>query len=181
MARLKDKYKNDIIPELMKEFSYRNVMQVPRLEKIVLNAGIGEAIQNIKILDAAVKELGVITGQKSVITRAKKSIAGFKLRKGMPIGCRFTLRGNRMYEFLDRFICAALPRIRDFRGVSSNSFDGKGNFSYGVKEQIIFPEINQDKIVGIYGMDITIVTSARTNDEGKALLGHLGMPFTNQA
>lgn len=179
MARLKEKYRQEIIPTLMKEFSFKNVMQVPKLEKIVLNAGLGEAIQNIKLLDAAVNELGMITGQKAVITRAKKSIAGFKLRKGMPVGCRVTLRGDMMYEFLDKFICVALPRIRDFRGVSAKAFDGRGNYAFGVKEQIIFPEINQDKIASIYGMDIVITTSAKSNEEGKALLRHFGMPFSN--
>lgn len=179
MARLKEKYRQEIIPTLMKEFSFKNVMQVPKLEKIVLNAGLGEAIQNIKLLDAAVNELGMITGQKAVITRAKKSIAGFKLRKGMPVGCRVTLRGEMMYEFLDKFICVALPRIRDFRGVSAKAFDGRGNYAFGVKEQIIFPEINQDKIASIYGMDIVITTSAKSNEEGKALLRHFGMPFSN--
>jgi large subunit ribosomal protein L5 len=179
MTRLKEKYKQKIVSTLVKEFSYKNVMQVPKIEKVILNVGIGEAIQNIKLLDAAVKELATITGQKPVVTRAKKSIAGFKLRKGMPIGCKVTLRGDRMYEFLDKFICGALPRIRDFRGVPSEAFDGVGNYAYGVKEQIIFPEINQDKIVSTYGMDIIIVTSARTNEEGKALLGYLGLPFIN--
>ncbi|TNF54168.1 50S ribosomal protein L5 [bacterium] len=179
MARLKEKYGQEIIPTLMKEFSFKNVMQVPKLEKIVLNVGLGEAIQNIKLLDAAVNELGMITGQKAVITRAKKSIAGFKLRKGMPVGCRVTLRGDMMYEFLDKFICVALPRIRDFRGVSPKAFDGRGNYAFGVKEQIIFPEINQDKIASVYGMDIVITTSAKSNEEGKALLRHFGMPFSN--
>lgn len=179
MARLKEKYRQEIIPTLMKEFSFKNVMQVPKLEKIVLNVGLGEAIQNIKLLDAAVNELGMITGQKAVITRAKKSIAGFKLRKGMPVGCRVTLRGDMMYEFLDKFICVALPRIRDFRGVSPKAFDGRGNYAFGVKEQIIFPEINQDKIASVYGMDIVITTSAKSNEEGKALLRHFGMPFSN--
>jgi large subunit ribosomal protein L5 len=177
MTRLKEKFKQEVVPVLTKEFSYGNVMQVPKIEKIVLNICIGEAIQNIKLLDAAVKELATISGQKPVITRAKKSIAGFKLRQGMPIGCCVTLRGDIMYEFLDRFISAALPRIRDFRGISPTSFDGRGNFAFGVKEQIIFPEIDQDKIVSTYGMDVVIVTSARTNEEGKALLLHLGMPF----
>jgi large subunit ribosomal protein L5 len=180
MARLKEKYKKEVIAELMKEFSYRNVMEVPKLEKIVLNVGLGEAIQNIKLLDAAANELSTITGQKPVITRAKKSIASFKLRQGMPVGCRVTLRGDRMYEFLDKFICTALPRIRDFRGVSATAFDGRGNYAFGVKEQIIFPEINHDKIASIYGMDIIIVTSAKSNNEGKALLGRLGMPFMNE-
>lgn len=179
MVRLKEKYKKEIVSVLMKEFSYKNVMQVPKLKNIVLNVGMGEAIQNIKLLDAAVKELATITGQRPVITRAKRSIAGFKLRKDMPIGCKVTLRSDRMYEFLDKFISIALPRIRDFRGVSAKAFDGRGNYAFGVKEQIIFPEIDHDKIESIYGMDVIIVTSAKTNEEGKALLKHLGMPFGN--
>jgi large subunit ribosomal protein L5 len=177
MVRLKEKYKKEIVSVLMKGFSYKNVMQVPKLKNIVLNVGMGEAIQNIKLLDAAVKELAIITGQRPVITRAKRSIAGFKLRKDMPIGCKVTLRSDRMYEFLDKFISIALPRIRDFRGVSAKAFDGRGNYAFGVKEQIIFPEIDHDKIESIYGMDVIIVTSAKTNEEGKALLKHLGMPF----
>jgi len=177
IPRLKERYKNEVAPLLMKEFLYKNVMQVPRLSHIVLNVGMGEAIQNIKLLDAAVKELTNIGGQKAVITRAKKSIATFKLRKGMPIGCKVTLRGDRMFEFLDKFINLALPRIRDFKGVSARSFDGKGNYAFGIKEQIIFPEIDYDKIEAIHGMDIIIVTTAKTNEEGKALLRYLGMPF----
>jgi large subunit ribosomal protein L5 len=176
--RLKERYSKEIVPALMKEFSYKSVMQVPRLEKVVLNVGLGEAIQNIKLLDSIQKELTDISGQKAVITRAKKAIAGFKLRAGMPIGCKVTLRGNRMYEFLDRFISMALPRIRDFRGVSPKSFDGHGNYAVGIKEQIIFPEINYDKVELIHGMDVIICTSAKKNDEGKALLSHLGMPFS---
>jgi large subunit ribosomal protein L5 len=179
MTKLKEKYTKEIIPLLVKEFSYKNVMKVPKLEKIVLNVGMGEAIQNIKLLDAAVKELSTIAGQRPVITRAKKSIAAFKVREGMPIGCKVTLRGDKMYEFLNKFISMALPRIRDFRGVSSTSFDGRGNYAFGVKEQIIFPEIDHDKIAGIYGMDIIIATTAKTNEESKALLRHLGMPFMN--
>ena len=179
MIRLKDKYKNEVLPALMKEFSYKNVMQVPRISSIVLNVGMGKAIQEIKLLDAAAKELATISGQKAVITRAKKSIATFKLRQGMPIGCKVTLRGDRMYEFLDKFISLALPRIRDFKGISSKSFDGMGNFSLGVKEQIIFPEINYDKITNMHGMNIVIVTTANTNDEGRALLKNMGMPFRN--
>jgi large subunit ribosomal protein L5 len=177
MARLKEKYQKEVIPVLMKEFSYKNIMQVPRLSHIVINVGMGEAIQNIKLLDAAVREIAAITGQKPVVTRAKKSIAAFKLRKGMPVGCKVTLRGDRMYEFLDKFISLALPRIRDFKGVSPRSFDGRGNYAFGVKEQIIFPEINYDKIESIYGMDIIFVTTAKSNDESKALLQYLGMPF----
>lgn len=177
MIRLKEKYKKEVVPAMAKEFSYKNVMQVPRVKAIVLNVGMGEAIQNIKLLDAAVEELATITGQKPVITKAKKSIAGFKLRQGMPIGCKVTLRDNRMYEFLDKFISLALPRIRDFKGISTKSFDGRGNYAFGVKEQSIFPEIDYEKVQSIHGMDIIIVTSARTDEEGKALLKHLGMPF----
>lgn len=175
--RLKETYRNEIVPALMKEFSYKSVMEVPRLEKVVLNVGLGEAIQNIKLLDSIQNELTIIAGQKAVQTRAKKSIAGFKLRAGMPIGCKVTLRGARMYEFLDRLISVALPRIRDFRGVSPKSFDGKGNYALGIKEQIIFPEINYDKIELLHGLDVIICTNARTNEEGRALLRHLGMPF----
>lgn len=177
MIRLKDKYKNEVVPVLMKEFSYKSIMQVPRISSIVLNVGMGEAIQEIKLLDAAVKELAVISGQKAVVTRARKSIATFKLREDMPIGCKVTLRGDRMYEFLDKFISLALPRVRDFKGISSKSFDGKGNYALGIKEQIIFPEINYDKISSMHGMNIVIVTSAKTNDEGRALLKNMGMPF----
>ena len=179
MVRLKDRYVKEIIPDMMKEFSYRNVMEVPKVEKIVLNVGLGEAIQNIKLLDAAQKELSVITGQKPVITKAKKSIASFKLRKGVPIGCKVTLRGDRMYEFLDRLISIALPRIRDFKGISGKSFDGRGNYSLGLKEQFIFPEINYDKVEMVHGLDITICTTAKSDNESKALLRHLGMPFRN--
>ncbi len=179
MSRVKDKYKKEIVPNLMKDFSFKSIMQVPRLKSIVLNVGMGEAIQDIKPLEAAAKELATISGQKAVITRAKKSIATFKLREGMPIGCRVTLRGDRMYNFLDKFISLALPRIRDFRGISAKSFDGRGNYSFGVREQIIFPEINYDKVSSIHGMNVVIVTSAKTNEEGKALLKYLGMPFKN--
>ncbi|MCL5024601.1 MAG: 50S ribosomal protein L5 [Nitrospirae bacterium] len=175
--RLREKYRDVAVPALMKEFSYRNVMQVPKLEKVVLNVGLGEAIQNIKLLDAAQKELSTVTGQKAVTTKAKKSIAGFKLRKGMPIGCKVTLRGDRMYEFLDRLISVALPRIRDFKGVSSRAFDGKGNYSLGIKEQFIFPEIDYDKVEMVHGMDVIICTSAMTDVEARALLRHMGMPF----
>jgi large subunit ribosomal protein L5 len=175
---MRERYSKEIVPALMKEFSYKSVMQVPRLEKVVLNVGLGEAIQNIKLLDSIQKELTDISGQKAVITRAKKAIAGFKLRAGMPIGCKVTLRGNRMYEFLDRFISVALPRIRDFRGVSPKSFDGHGNYAVGIKEQIIFPEINYDKVELLHGMDVIICTSARSNEEGRALLSRLGMPFS---
>ena len=179
MARLKEKYTNEVIQQLMKDFSYRSIMQVPRLKSIVVNVGMGEATQDIKPLESAVKELATITGQAPVITRSRKSIAGFKLREGMPVGCKVTLRVDRMYDFLDRFISLALPRIRDFKGVSSRSFDGRGNYAFGVKEQIIFPEIIYDKVASIHGMDIIIVTSAGTNEEGKALLKYLGMPFRN--
>jgi large subunit ribosomal protein L5 len=177
MARMKEKYMKEIVAGLMKDFSYRSVMQVPRLKSIVLNVGMGEAIQDIKPLESAAKELATITGQKAVITRAKKSIAGFKLREGMPVGCKVTLRGDRMYDFLDKFISLALPRIRDFKGVSPKSFDGRGNYAFGVREQIIFPEINYDKIASIHGMDVVFVTSAKTDEEGRALLKYLGMPF----
>lgn len=177
MTRLKDKYKKEIIPALMKEFSYKNIMQVPKVKSIVLNVGMGEGIQDIKLIEAAVKELTTISGQKAVITRAKKSIAAFKLREGMPVGTKVTLRGDRMYEFLDKFISFALPRIRDFKGVSPKSFDGRGNYAVGIKEQIIFPEISYDKISNMHGMDIIIVTSAGTNEEGRSLLRHMGMPF----
>lgn len=163
----------------MKEFKYKNVMQAPKVQKIVLNVGMGEAIANMKLLEAAVKELAAITGQRPVITKAKKSIATFKLREGMPIGCMVTLRGEIMYEFLDRLISFALPRIRDFKGVSGKSFDGRGNYTLGVKEQLMFPEIKYDEIAAVHGMDIVIVTTAKTNEEGKKLLNLLGMPFRN--
>jgi len=175
--RLKEAYFQKIVPALMKEFGYKNPMQVPRLERVVLNVGMGEAIQNLKLLESAAAELGVITGQRAVMTRAKKAISGFKLRQGMPIGAKVTLRGDRMYEFVDRLVSIALPRIRDFKGVSPKAFDGRGNYTLGLKEQLIFPEIKYDHVACIHGMDITFVTTARTNDEGKALLRHLGMPF----
>jgi large subunit ribosomal protein L5 len=179
MARLKELYNTEIVPRLMKDLNYRNVMEVPKLEKIVVNMGLGEAIQNVKILDSAVVEMATITGQKAVITKAKKSIASFKLRQGMPIGCMVTLRKEKMYEFLDRLINVSLPRVRDFKGVSGKAFDGMGNYSLGVKEQLIFPEINYDKVDKIKGMNITIVTSAKNDEEGKALLKLMGMPFRN--
>jgi large subunit ribosomal protein L5 len=179
MVRLKDIYINEIVPKMMKDFNYKSVMQVPKVEKIVLNMGLGEAIQNVKILDSAVEEIGLIAGQKAVITKAKKSIATFKLRQGMPIGAMVTLRKNKMFEFLDRLLNISLPRVRDFKGVPPKAFDGKGNYSLGVKEQLIFPEINYDKIDKIKGMNITIVTSAKTDEEGRALLKYLGMPFRN--
>jgi large subunit ribosomal protein L5 len=177
MARLKELYEKEMIPQLTKEFSYKNVMEVPKLEKIVINMGLGEAIQNIKILDSAAAELMSIAGQKPVITKARKSIASFKLREGMPIGCMVTLRKGKMYEFLDRLVNVALPRVRDFKGVSPKGFDGRGNYSLGVKEQLIFPEINYDKVDKIKGMNITVVTTAKTDEEGRALLKLLGMPF----
>lgn len=177
VPRLRDVYRDRVLPSLMKEFGLQNPMQVPRLERIVLNVGMGEAIQNVKLLESAATELGVITGQKPIVTKAKKAIAGFKLRQGMPIGAKVTLRNRRMYEFFDRLVTIALPRIRDFRGVSPKAFDGRGNYTLGLKEQLIFPEIQYDSVASIHGMDITIVTTARTNDEGKALLKHLGMPF----
>jgi large subunit ribosomal protein L5 len=179
VPRMKEKYKSEVVANMMKEFSYKNVMEVPKVQKIVLNVGLGEAIQNIKVLDAAQKELAQITGQKAVVTKAKKSIASFKLRKGMPIGCKVTLRGQRMYEFLDRFISTALPRIRDFRGISGKAFDGRGNYSIGLKEQFIFPEIDYDKVEMVHGLDITFCTTAKTDEESKALLRYLGMPFKN--
>ncbi|MDA8241200.1 MAG: 50S ribosomal protein L5 [Nitrospiraceae bacterium] len=177
--RLREKYKNEIIPAMMKEFSYKNIMQVPKVQKVVLNVGLGEAIQNIKLLDAAQKELAMITGQKAVVTKAKKSIATFKLRQGMPIGCKVTLRGAVMYEFLDRLISIALPGIRDFRGVSGKSFDGRGNYALGIREQFIFPEIDYDKVEMVHGLDVIICTSAESDKESKALLRHLGVPFRN--
>ena len=175
--RLREAYKKEIMPAMMKEYSYRNVMQVPKIEKVVLNVGLGEAVQNIKLLDSVQAELTQVAGQKAVATRAKKAIATFKLRKGMPIGCKVTLRGDRMYEFLDRLVSVALPRIRDFRGLPDKSFDGRGNYNFGIREQFIFPEINYDKVEIVHGMDITICTTARTNEEAKALLRHTGIPF----
>jgi large subunit ribosomal protein L5 len=177
MARLKEYYLKEVVPALKKEFNYRNRMEIPRLEKIVVNMGLGEAIQNIKILDSAVIELSMIVGQRPVITKAKKSIATFKLRQGMSIGCQVTLRREKMYEFFDRLVNVALPRIRDFRGISPKSFDGRGNFSVGLKEQIIFPEIDYDKIDKVKGMNISIVTSAKTDDEARQLLKLMGLPF----
>ena len=175
--RLKELYRNEVVPKMMKEFSYSNPMQVPRVERVVLNVGMGEAIQNVKLLESAVAELALITGQKPVVTRAKKAIAGFKVREDMPIGTKVTLRGSRMYEFLDRLISIATPRVRDFRGLSPKAFDGRGNYSMGVTEQIIFPEIDYDKIDAIRGMDIAITTSARTDNEAKALLEAFSFPF----
>ena len=178
MARLKSKYQNDVVPAMMKEFGYRNSMQVPRLDKITVNVGVGEATQNAKAIDATVAEITAITGQKPVVTRAKKAIANFKLREGMPIGCMVTLRRERMYEFLDRLIHVALPRVRDFKGISNRAFDGRGNYSLGLREQIIFPEIHADRVEKTRGMTITIATTAKTDPEGLALLRLMGMPFT---
>lgn len=177
MARLKELYKREILQRLMKEFNYKNVMQVPRLHKITINMGLGEAIVNPKILDTASSELAAITGQKPIVTKARKSISNFKLRSGASIGCAVTLRGDKMYEFFDRFVNIALPRVRDFKGLSSRSFDGRGNYSIGIKEHIIFPEINFDKVDKIKGMTVTIVTTARSDEEAKKLLKYLGMPF----
>jgi len=179
MSRLKTLYRQDLIPSLMKRFSYKNVMQAPQLSKIVLNMGLGEAIQNIKILDSAVDELALIAGQRPVVTRARKSIASFKLRAGVSIGCRVTLRGERMYDFFTKLVNIALPRVRDFRGVSGKAFDGRGNYSLGIKEHIIFPEIDYDKIDKIKGLNVTVVTTAQTDEEGKELLKLMGMPFRN--
>ncbi len=179
MARLKEHYEKEVIPALIKIFDYKNRMEVPRLEKIVINMGLGEAIQNIKILDSAVQELSLITGQKPVITKARRSIATFKLRQGMSIGCSVTLRKERMYEFFDRLVNVNLPRVRDFRGISPKSFDGRGNFALGLKEQIIFPEIDYDKIDKVKGMNIVIVTNAKTDDEARQLLKLMGVPFRN--
>jgi large subunit ribosomal protein L5 len=179
MAKMKEIYQEKVAPALMKRFSYQNRMEVPRLDKIIVNMGLGEAIQNVKILDSAAQELSQITGQKAVITKAKKSIAQFKLREGMPIGCMVTLRKERMYEFFSRLINVALPRVRDFKGVSGKSFDGRGNYSLGLREQLIFPEIQYDKIEKVRGMNIVIVTTARTDEEGKELLKLMGMPFRN--
>ncbi|MBC7356986.1 LSU ribosomal protein L5P [Desulfacinum infernum DSM 9756] len=177
MARLRELYAKEIAPQLAEKFQYKSPMQIPRLSKIVLNMGLGEAIQNVKVLETASEELALISGQKPVITRARLSIAAFKLRKGMPIGCMVTLRKDRMYEFFDKLVNIALPRVRDFRGVSPKSFDGRGNYTLGIKEQIIFPEIDYDKIDKIKGMNITIVTTAKTDEEARELLGLLGMPF----
>jgi large subunit ribosomal protein L5 len=179
MTRLKEIYVKEIVPQLMKTFAYKNLMQVPRLEKITLNMGLGEAVQNIKILDSAVEELSLIAGQRAVITKAKRSIAVYKLREGMPIGVMVTLRRDRMYEFFDKLVNIGLPRVRDFRGVSGKAFDGRGNYSLGIREQIIFPEINYDKIDKVKGLNISVMTTARTDEEGKELLRLLGMPFRN--
>ncbi len=180
MPRLKDSYRNEVVPALMKEFGYRNVMEAPRLEKIVVNVGVGEALQNAKALDHTVQDITTITGQQPIVTRAKKSIAGFKLREGMTVGVKVTLRGNRMYDFLDRLCNVALPRRRDFRGVSPDSFDGRGNYTLGLREQLVWPEIDYDSIDKVRGMEISIVTTAKTDEEGRHLLQLLGMPFARR-
>jgi large subunit ribosomal protein L5 len=177
-ARMKERFLNEITPALMQKFNYTTVMQVPKIEKIVINMGVGDAVQNSKVLDAAVNDMQLITGQKPVITKAKKSIAGFKLRENMPIGVKVTLRGERMYYFLDKLINVTLPRVRDFRGISTKAFDGRGNYTLGLKEQLIFPEIEYDKVDKVRGMDIVIVTTAKTDEESRELLNQLGMPFT---
>ncbi|MCL6634682.1 MAG: 50S ribosomal protein L5 [Peptococcaceae bacterium] len=177
MPRLKDKYRNEVVPAMMQKFGYKNIMQVPKLEKVVVNMGLGEAIQNSKVIDAAVSDLMTITGQRPVVTKAKKSIAAFKLRAGMKVGAKVTLRGDRMYEFVDKLFNVALPRVRDFRGISPKSFDGRGNYSLGVREQLIFPEIEYDKIDKVRGMDIIFVTTAKTDEEARELLRLMGMPF----
>ena len=179
MSRLLDYYKSNVVPALLSKFNYKNIMQVPKLEKIVINMAVGDAVGNSKVLESAVTDLTAISGQKPIITRAHKSLAAWKLRKGMPIGCKVTLRGNRMYDFLDKFMNIALPRVRDFRGVNPHSFDGRGNYSIGVKEQLIFPEIEYDKIDKIRGMDIIVVTSAHSDEEARQFLTLLGMPFSN--
>ncbi|KQL47128.1 50S ribosomal protein L5 [Brevibacillus choshinensis] len=176
-TRLKEKYTNEIVPGLMSKFSYSSIMQVPKVEKIIINMGVGEAVANAKSLDTAVEDLQIIAGQRPVVTRAKKSIAGFKLREGMPIGAKVTLRGERMYQFLDKLMNVSLPRVRDFRGISSKAFDGRGNYTLGLKEQLIFPEIEYDQIDKVRGMDIVIVTSAKTDEEARELLTQMGMPF----
>ena len=177
MARLKETYTNEIAPAMQKKFGYKNVMQIPKLDKIVINMGVGDAKDNAKALESAVKDMEAITGQKAVITKAKKSIANFKIREGLAIGCKVTLRGDKMYEFADRLINLSLPRVRDFRGVNPNAFDGRGNYALGIKEQIIFPEIEYDKVDRVRGMDITFVTTAQTDEEARALLDELGFPF----
>lgn len=177
MNRLKEKFEKELAPALVSKFNYKSVIQVPKIEKIVINMGVGDAVQNAKVLDNAVEELAIITGQKPVVTKAKNSIAGFRLREGMPIGAKVTLRGERMYQFLDKLISVSLPRVRDFRGISKKAFDGRGNYTLGVKEQLIFPEIDYDKVSKVRGMDIVIVTTANTDEEARELLTQLGMPF----
>ncbi|GAV24657.1 50S ribosomal protein L5 [Carboxydothermus islandicus] len=178
MPRLKDKYQNDVIPAMMEKFGYKNKMQVPKLEKIVINIGLGEALQNPKAVDAAIADLMAITGQKPIVTKAKKSVAGFRVRQGATIGVKVTLRGDRMYEFMDKFVNIVLPRVRDFRGLSPKSFDGRGNYSVGLREQLIFPEIDYDKIDKVRGMEVTFVTTAKTDEEARELLRLMGMPFS---
>ena len=178
MARLKEQYQNEIVDALIKKFGYKNIMEVPKLDKVVINMGVGEAKDNAKLLDAAIADMEKITGQKAVVCKAKKSVANFKLREGMSIGCKVTLRGEKMYEFVDRLINLALPRVRDFRGVNPNAFDGRGNYALGIKEQLIFPEIEYDKIDRVRGMDIIFVTTAKTDEEARELLGQFGMPYT---
>ena len=180
MSRLKDLYKDEIVDAMIKKFGYKNIMEVPKLDKIVINMGVGEAKENAKVLDSAVKDLETITGQKVVLTRAKNSVANFKIREGMPIGCKTTLRGEKMYDFMDRLVNLALPRVRDFRGVSADSFDGRGNYALGVKEQLIFPEIEYDKVEKVRGMDVIVVTTAKTDEEARELLSLFGMPFAQQ-
>ncbi len=177
MSRYKEMYKNEVMPAMTKKFGYKNVMQIPKLDKIVINMGVGEAKENAKILDAAMKDMETISGQKAILTKAKHSVANFKIREGMPIGCKVTLRGEKMYEFLDRLVNLALPRVRDFRGVNSNSFDGRGNYALGIKEQLIFPEIDYDKVDKVRGMDIIFVTTAKTDEEARELLALFNMPF----
>ena len=177
MSRLKEQYQNEIVDAMIKKFGYKNIMEVPKLDKIVVNMGVGEAKENAKVLEAAIKDMETITGQKAVVTRAKKSVANFKLREGMPIGCKVTLRGEKMYEFLDRLVNLALPRVRDFRGVNPNAFDGRGNYALGIKEQLIFPEIEYDKVDKVRGMDVIVVTTAETDEEARELLTQFGMPF----
>ena len=178
MSRLKEQYQNEIVDAMIKKFGYKNIMEVPKLDKVVVNMGVGEAKENAKLLEAAVKDMETITGQKAVLTRAKNSVANFKIREGMPIGCKVTLRGERMYEFLDRLFNVALPRVRDFRGINPNSFDGRGNYNMGLKEQLIFPEIDYDKIDKVRGMDICFVTTAQTDEEARELLTLMGAPFS---
>lgn len=177
MSRLRETYKSEIVDAMIKKFEYKNAMEVPKLEKVVINMGVGEAKENVKVLDSAIKDLEIISGQKAVVTKAKKSVANFKLREGMPIGCKVTLRGERMYEFVDRLINLSLPRVRDFRGVNPNAFDGRGNYALGIKEQLIFPEIEYDKVDKVRGMDIIFVTTAKTDEEARELLTQFGMPF----
>lgn len=178
MSRLKELYKNEIVDNMIKKFEYKNIMEVPKLDKVVVNMGVGEAKENAKLLETAVKDMELITGQKAVLTRAKNSIANFKIREGMPIGCKVTLRGEKMYEFVDRLISLALPRVRDFRGVNPNAFDGRGNYALGIKEQLIFPEVEYDKVDKVRGMDVIFVTTAKTDEEARELLKLLGMPFS---